>query len=229
MGDVVSIDGPAGAGKSSTAKEVAKELGFLYIDTGAMYRSVTLAAIRNNIDINKDDEITQLASDLDIGFKRIDGEYHTYLNGEDVSKEIRSSQVADLVSPVSAIQGVRNVLVEQQRQMAEDNNLVMEGRDIGTNVFPDAKYKFYLTADVAVRARRRMQDYQQNGQDLTEEDIIEEIKKRDKIDSSRKFAPLKKPRGAYVIDTTNLDFNEQVKIIVNRVKDKSGKFNLKQI
>lgn len=218
MGEVVSIDGPAGAGKSTTAKQVAQELGFLYIDTGAMYRSVTLAAIRNNVDVEKEDEVTALAADLDIHFEKINGEYHTFMNGEDVSRDIRCSEVADLVSPVSAIGGVRDVLVEQQRKLAENHNVVMEGRDIGTNVFPDAKYKFYLKADVAVRAKRRMKDYQKNGQNLSEEEIIEELKKRDKIDSSREHAPLKKPEDAYVVDTTHLDFDEQVQIIVNRVK-----------
>lgn len=218
MGDVVSIDGPAGAGKSTTAKQVAQELGFLYIDTGAMYRSVTLAAIRNDVDVEQEEEVTALAADLAIHFEKINGEYHTFMNGEDVSRDIRSSEVADLVSPVSAIGGVRDVLVDQQRKLAKNHNVVMEGRDIGTNVFPDAKYKFYLVADVEVRAKRRMKDYQKNGQNLSEEEIIEELKKRDKIDSSREHAPLKKPEDAYVVDTTNLDFEEQVAIIVNRVK-----------
>jgi len=218
MGDVVSIDGPAGAGKSTTAKQVAQELGFLYIDTGAMYRSVTLAAIRNDVDVEQEEEVTALAADLAIHFEKINGEYHTFMNGEDVSRDIRSSEVADLVSPVSAIGGVRDVLVDQQRKLAKNHNVVMEGRDIGTNVFPNAKYKFYLVADVEVRAKRRMKDYQKNGQNLSEEEIIEELKKRDKIDSSREHAPLKKPEDAYVVDTTNLDFEEQVAIIVNRVK-----------
>lgn len=218
MGDVISIDGPAGSGKSSTAKKVAEELGFLYIDTGAMYRSVTLAAIRNNIDVTNHEKMTKLASQIDITFNRVNGKYHTYIDGEDVSREIRSSQVADLVSPVSTIEGVRKVLVDQQRKMAKEDNVVMEGRDIGTNVFPDAEYKFYLTAEVEVRAKRRMNDYQENGQSLTIDEIVEELKKRDKIDSSRKFAPLKKPAGAYVVDTTNLDFDEQVQIIVNKVR-----------
>ncbi|HMA61933.1 MAG TPA: (d)CMP kinase [bacterium] len=218
MGDVISIDGPAGAGKSSTARKVAQELGFLYVDTGAMYRAVTLAAIHKNIDVQDSELVTQMASKLRIRFKKIDGEYHTFLDGEDVSREIRSTQVADLVSPVSAVEGVRKVLVEQQRKMAQDHDVVMEGRDIGTNVFPDAEYKFFITADVEVRARRRMKDYQKNGQKLNQKEIVEELKKRDKIDSSREHAPLKKPEGAFVVDTTDLDFDEQVQIIVNKVK-----------
>lgn len=218
MGIIVAIDGPAGAGKSSTAKEVAFQLGFVYIDTGAMYRAVTLEVIRSNVDVSNENQVTLIAKKSNIQFRWINKYLHTFLNNEDVSDEIRSSEVADLVSPVSAIPGVRDVMVKCQREMAKRDNIVMEGRDIGTNVFPSADFKFYLDADIDVRAKRRISDYKKIGQELTLEEIKKEIKIRDKIDSSRRYSPLKKAYNAIIIDTTNLSFKEQVEMIVNRVK-----------
>ena len=218
MGIIVAIDGPAGAGKSSTAKEVAFQLGFVYIDTGAMYRAVTLEVIRSNVDVSNENQVTLIAKKSNIQFRWINKYLHTFLNNEDVSDEIRSSEVADLVSPVSAIPGVRDVMVKYQREMAKRDNIVMEGRDIGTNVFPSADFKFYLDADIDIRAKRRISDYKKIGQELTLEEIKKEIKIRDKIDSSRRYSPLKKAYNAIIIDTTNLSFKEQVEMIVNRVK-----------
>ncbi|MCK4296742.1 MAG: (d)CMP kinase [Candidatus Marinimicrobia bacterium] len=218
MGIIVAIDGPAGAGKSSTAKEVAFQLGFVYIDTGAMYRAVTLEVIRSNVDVSNENQVTLIAKKSNIQFRWINKYLHTFLNSEDVSDEIRSSEVADLVSSVSAIPGVRDVMVKCQREMAKRDNIVMEGRDIGTNVFPSADFKFYLDADIDVRAKRRISDYKKIGQELTLEEIKKEIKIRDKIDSSRRYSPLKKAYNAIIIDTTNLSFKEQVEMIVNRVK-----------
>ena len=218
MGIIVAIDGPAGAGKSSTAKEVAFQLGFVYIDTGAMYRAVTLEVIRSNVDVSNENQVTLIAKKSNIQFRWINKYLHTFLNNEDVSDEIRSSEVADLVSPVSAIPGVRDVMVKCQRDMAKRDNIVMEGRDIGTNVFPSADFKFYLDADIDIRAKRRISDYKKIGQELTLEEIKKEIKIRDKIDSSRRYSPLKKAYNAIIIDTTNLSFKEQVEMIVNRVK-----------
>lgn len=218
MGIIVAIDGPAGAGKSSTAKEVAFQLGFVYIDTGAMYRAVTLEVIRSNVDVSNENQVTLIAKKSNIQFQWINKYLHTFLNSEDVNDEIRSSEVADLVSPVSAIPGVRDVMVKCQREMAKRDNIVMEGRDIGTNVFPSADFKFYLDADIDVRAKRRVSDYKKIGQELTLEEIKKEIKIRDKIDSSRRYSPLKKAYNAIIIDTTNLSFKEQVEMIVNRVK-----------
>lgn len=218
MGIIVAIDGPAGAGKSSTAKEVAFQLGFVYIDTGAMYRAVTLEVIRSNVDVSNENQVTLIAKKSNIQFRWINKYLHTFLNNEDVNDEIRSSEVADLVSPVSAIPGVRDVMVKCQREMAKRDNIVMEGRDIGTNVFPSADFKFYLDADIDVRAKRRISDYKKIGQELTLEEIKKEIKIRDKIDSSRRYSPLKKAYNAIIIDTTNLSFKEQVEMIVNRVK-----------
>lgn len=228
MGTIVAIDGPAGSGKSSTAKEVARRLNFTYVDTGAMYRAATLATIRKNIDINDEEQITQLVRNLDIRFRWIDNTHHTFLDGKDVSDDIRTSAVAAMVSPVSAIPGVRVVMAAQQRAMAEIDNIVMEGRDIGTNVFPNADFKFYMDADIQVRAKRRMGDYQDLGQPLTIEKIIEELRKRDDIDSSRSHSPLKKADDAIIIDTTHLNFQEQVDRIVAIVTKKSVKIENKK-
>jgi cytidylate kinase len=218
MGIIVAIDGPAGSGKSSTAREVARRLGFTYIDTGAMYRSVTLAAIRQNINIQDEAKVTRIAEQSRIRFKWINGRYCTFLNDEDVSEAIRWSEVAKLVSPVSAIPGVRRVMAERQRQLAQKDNIVMEGRDIGTNVFPNANFKFYLDADIRVRAQRREKDYREIGQDLTLDQIVSELEKRDRIDSSRQHSPLKKAEDAITIDTTHLTFEEQVTKIVNLIQ-----------
>jgi len=218
MGIIVAIDGPAGAGKSSTAREVALRLGFLYIDTGAMYRAVTLETIRRNIDVAQQAAVIQLAQEVQIRFRWIDRALHTFLNDKDVSEAIRSARVAGRVSPVSAIGGVREVMAANQRKLGETENLVMEGRDIGTNVFPQAQFKFYLNADVAVRARRRLQDYRKIGQELTIAQIVAELKKRDKIDSSREHSPLKRAADAILVDTTDMDFEDQVNFIVDKVK-----------
>ena len=214
MGIVVAIDGPAGSGKSSTAKEAARRLGFTYVDTGAMYRTVTLEALRRKVDVKNEDQVTQIAQEITIGFKWIEDVHHIFLNDEDVSDKIRSTMVADMVSPVSAIPGVRKVLAERQRQMAMIDNIVMEGRDIGTIVFPGADYKFYMDADIRVRAYRRIKDYKNIGQDLSIDEIVHELQKRDKIDSSRSHSPLKKARDAIIIDTTDFTFEDQVNKII---------------
>jgi len=214
MGIIVAIDGPAGSGKSSTAKEVARRLNFTYVDTGAMYRAVTLAMLRKNIPIDDQELITQLARQLDIRFRWIDDVHHTFMDDEDVTDAIRTSAVAEMVSPVSAIPGVRVVMVEQQRAMAKNDNIVMEGRDIGTVVFPNADFKFYMDADIRVRAQRRINDYRKIGQALSVDEIIRELQKRDRIDSSRSHSPLKKARDAIIIDTTDLSFQEQVDQII---------------
>ncbi|MFA7709747.1 MAG: (d)CMP kinase [Candidatus Neomarinimicrobiota bacterium] len=228
MGIVIAIDGPAGSGKSTTAREVARQLNYTYIDTGAMYRAVTLAVIRANVSVEDHLAVTDIAAQADIRFAWIDDNLHILLNGEDVSSSIRSVEVAQLVSPVSAIGSVRDILVKRQREMANTANIVMEGRDIGTNVFPQADFKFYLEANLETRARRRIADYQKIGQNLSIPEIMAEIEKRDKIDSSRQHSPLKKAADAIIIDTSNLKFEEQVERIIQTIslanlsQDKNG-------
>jgi cytidylate kinase len=218
MGKIIAIDGPAGSGKSSTAREVAKRINFVYIDTGAMYRTVTLLVIEKKIPIENIDQIAEEAKNMDINFQWIEGEHHTFLGKRDVTKEIRTTEIANLVSPVSVIPAVREYLAELQRKMANNDNIVMEGRDIGTNVFPNADLKFFMIADVRVRAQRRIKDYQKVGQEIDIEDIVKEIEKRDKIDSSRKHSPLKQADDAIEINTTALNFEEQVGQIVEIIR-----------
>ncbi len=220
MGIVVAIDGPAGAGKSSTAKEVARQLDYVYVDTGAMYRAVTLIVLEQNIDISDHAKISDIAKNILIEFRWIDDVFHTFVDNVDVTDKIRSKEVVSMVSPVSVIPEVREILANNQRKLADTDNIVMEGRDIGTNVFPNAEFKFYITADVEVRAKRRIHDYKKIGQDLTVEEIIEKMKQRDKIDSSREHSPLKKAQDAVTIDTSDLTFEEQVGKIVDIVKNK---------
>lgn len=220
MGIVIAIDGPAGSGKSSTAKEVARRLNLTYVDTGAMYRAVTLAIIRKGIDIHAEDKIVEAARKLEINFRWIDNVHHTFIGDDDVSAAIRTTDVANLVSPVSAIPDVREVMAERQRAFARDSDIIMEGRDIGTNVFPDADLKFYMDADIRVRAQRRIHDYQNIGQSLSLDEIVQELRKRDQIDSSRSHSPLKKADDAIVIDTTQLTFEEQVEQIIEIVRQK---------
>ncbi len=218
MGIIVAIDGPAGSGKSTTAKAVARQLGFTYVDTGAMYRAITLKVLRSAVAIEDSTAIVDLARRSEIHFRLLEGDLHIFLDGEDVSQAIRSSAVAQVVSTVSAIAGVRAILVQRQRELAETTDIVMEGRDIGTNVFPNAQFKFYLSADLPTRAQRRIADYERVGQKLTQAEIIEELKKRDKIDSSRQSAPLRKAADAIEIDTSNLKFEDQVSAIVDHVR-----------
>jgi cytidylate kinase len=227
MGIIIAIDGPAGSGKSTTAKEVAKRLGFLYVDTGSMYRAVTLAAIRNKVTPSNEKEVVNIAKQSVIDFKLNAGEVSTFLNGEDVSEEIRSSKVSKFVSPISAIPGVREVLVEQQRKIGSKNDVVMEGRDIGTFVFPDADFKFYLDADIKERTKRRSKDYRRVGQSLELSEIERELRERDRIDSSRAYSPLKKANDAIVIDTTNLRFEDQVEKIIVYIKNENNIVNVK--
>jgi cytidylate kinase len=209
---VVAIDGPAGSGKSTTAKLLAQRLGYFYIDTGAMYRAVTLFLLRNNIPFDED-KICRALKGIAIEFKYIDGSLRTMLNGEDVSEEIRLPEVTKYVSPVSTIKCVRDFLVEQQRLMGKEGGVVMDGRDIGTVVFPNAELKIYLVASLEERIRRRMLELKQKGLDVSIDEVRHQIETRDRIDSSREHSPLQKAKDAIEIDTTNLTIDEQVEKI----------------
>jgi cytidylate kinase len=211
----VAIDGPAGAGKSTVAREVAKRLGLQYLDTGAMYRAITLKMIRNNIDLEDPEALLSTLKQTAI---RLDDQKKVYLDDEDVTEEIRKPYINEMVSPVSAQSAVRRHLVALQQQIAaEKNGIIMEGRDTTSVVLPDADYKFYLDASLEERARRRNLEQLENGITFSAEAVATQIMKRDNIDSQRKDSPLTIVPDAIVIDTTNLDFegvvNEIIKII----------------
>lgn len=215
---IITIDGPAGAGKSTTARRVAEHLGYIYIDTGAMYRAVTLAAIESATAITTKG-LCALVSTISIALRTDERGQRTLLNGVDVSDRIRQPDVTALVSRVSAEPCVREHLVALQRAMGRDGGVVMDGRDIGSVVFPNAHVKVYLVASIAERARRRLQDLHALGQRAQIEDVITQIAERDRLDSSRETSPLMKPEGAVEIDTTHRTIDEQVQDIVQLAKN----------
>ena len=216
---VITIDGAAGVGKTSTAKELAKRLGYQYFDTGAMYRAVTLFFIRENVDLSSKSEVVKSLDSikLNIDFSS-ESEMQIFLDEDDISLKIRSQEVTSKVSAVSALKDVREMMVNIQRSFTANGNFVVEGRDIGTVVFPDAKYKFYLQADYDIRAERRLADFEKLNEAKNINEIKEDLKKRDKYDSSRKLSPLKKPDNAIIIDTTLCTFEEQVDKILKYIE-----------
>ena len=217
-GLIIAIDGPAGSGKSTSAKLIAKKLGYVYIDTGAMYRAITYLALENEA-INDESQIIELARKCKIDLNYRDGEVIVRLNDVNVSKEIRTAEVNSHVSDVSKISDVRKVLVEKQREMAaKGNGVVMEGRDIGTVVFPNADVKIFLTASLDIRANRRTKEYNANGSKVLMDDIRSNLSNRDKIDSSRDDSPLAKASDAIEVDTTNVTIDEQVNLILEEAK-----------
>ncbi|HAY34643.1 MAG TPA: (d)CMP kinase [Ignavibacteria bacterium] len=210
---VVAIDGPSGTGKSTTARILAEKLKFLYIDSGAMYRAITFELLKNNIKPTDVKKIVDITTKADIKF---DGE-EVFLNGKNITKDIRSLDVTSKVSSVSAIKDVRKILVNKQREYAKTNDVVMDGRDIGTVVFPNAKFKFFLVCDLKTRAARRRQDFIEHGMKLPIEKIMAELKKRDSVDSTRKESPLKKAKDAVEVNTTNMIIEEQVNYLLRIV------------
>ena len=217
---IVAIDGPAGAGKSTVAKILAKRLGFLYIDTGAMYRALTLKALDNNIDINDEHKINELALNTSIDLRsNSDGSLSIILDGKDVSLEIRQPRITQVVSDVSKIKGVRQVLVKMQRELGQKGNCVLEGRDIGTVVFPHAEKKFFIDATADVRVSRRFKELKGLNQDIAENDVAKDLSNRDKIDSTREVSPLRKAEDAIYIDTTKLSIEEVVSKMLELCKE----------
>ncbi len=215
----ISIDGPAGAGKSTVAKHISKILGIIYLDTGAMYRAVALKAITSGIATNDTEAIEALIKDIDIKVDCNGDEQRIFLDGKDVTHLIRTTEVSIGASDVSAIPAVRIKLVELQREIAKSNDVVMDGRDIGTYVLPDANYKFYLTASLEVRAKRRYNELLEKGAVETQyEDVLKDISYRDQNDSSRAFAPLAKAKDAVEIDTTDLSLTQVIGTILSFIK-----------
>ncbi|MFQ6613396.1 MAG: (d)CMP kinase [Fidelibacterota bacterium] len=215
---IVAIDGPAASGKSTTAKMVAEETGFSYLDTGAMYRTVTYAIQKSGVTLRNSEELKTFLDSLDIQQSWENGTCRVFLNGKDVSNAIRSLEVTNYVSEVSAVPLVRETMVRIQRRLGRTGNYVVEGRDIGTVVFPDADWKFFLVADDKTRAIRRQKDLKSLGIDQDLDSLLIDIRERDRKDSSRTHSPLKKAENAVEVDTSNLTIQEQVQLIVNHIK-----------
>lgn len=220
---IVAIDGPAGSGKSTSAKLVARHLGYLYVDSGAMYRAVTFLAIKKNV-LNNNDEIIKLAEETNIELKFLDGETRVFTNGKNITDGIRSVEVNENVSIVSKIDGVRKALVKKQKAMGNLNcGIVMEGRDITTVVFPNADVKIFLTASIERRTERRVKEYNEKGIDVGVNEIQQNISLRDKLDSTREVSPLVKAEDAIEIDTSKVTIEEQVEKILAIVKETADK------
>lgn len=218
---IIALDGPGGAGKSTVAKLVSRELGFLYIDTGAMYRALTLKVIEEGISAEDTVRITELARKSNIELvNEPGGGLKVFLDGRAVTAEIRHPRITKLVSDIAKIKEVRAVMLDLQRKLGSQRDSVLDGRDIGTVVFPDADKKFYLDADFEERVKRRYKELKESGQEISLGDVENDIRNRDKIDSSREVAPLKKAEDAVYLDTTNMQIKEVVNRILEEVKNK---------
>ena len=228
MSFIVAIDGPAGTGKGTVTKILSKKLGLINIDTGATYRCVTLDMINKKIKIEELDKIKELLETIQIEFENENGNQLVFLNGEDVTKKIRSAEVSDLVSQVSSIKEVRLKMVDLQRKMAEGKDVIMEGRDIGTYVFPTAEVKIYLDADLEERAKRRFKQNKENGIDIPYDEILESIRTRDENDKKKEMGALKVAHDAEVIDGTSMSIEEVVNAIESIIKKKKKEIKLQE-
>lgn len=219
----IAIDGPSGAGKSTIARAAAKRFGFIYVDTGAIYRTVGLAAYRGGVDRRDESAVEALLPQLEIAMRYTDtGEQHMYLNGEDVTALIREPEISICASDVAALPAVRAFLMELQRRMARENSVIMDGRDIGTVVLPGAEVKIFLTASAEARARRRLLELEQKGIKQSFDEVLRDIKYRDEQDSHRAAAPLKKAEDAIAVDTSELNFDESLELVVKIIRQKLG-------
>lgn len=218
----IAVDGPAGAGKSTISKAAAQKLGFVYIDTGAMYRSIGLAAVRRGIDTKDHDAVISILDSVEIGIKHNENGQLVFLNGENVSSDIRLPEISVAASDVAVIPKVRLKLVELQRALAEKEDVIMDGRDIGTYVLPDAEVKIFLTADVEERARRRLKELIEKGVETDFEAVKADMEYRDKNDSGREFAPLKPAEDSVFLDNTHLTIDEAVNRICELANSRKG-------
>ena len=215
MGYNVAIDGPAGAGKSTIAKLVAKEKGYIYVDTGAMYRGLAIHFLDKGIQPQETEKVIEACKDAEVTIAYEDAVQHVYLNGRDISSRLRNEEVGNMASVTSAIPEVRKKLLELQQNLAKTQNVIMDGRDIGTCVLPHADVKVYLTASVETRAKRRYQELQEKGEDCNLEEIAHDIEERDRRDMTREIAPLKQAEDAVLVDSSDMTIAEVVKTIVD--------------
>jgi CMP/dCMP kinase len=220
LGAIIAIDGPSGAGKSTLARLLAERLGYIHIDTGAMFRVVALAAKRKGVPVDDEDALALLCRGINISFVRSGRECRVMMNGEDVSEAIRAPDISLLTSAVSARKGVREILLERQREMGRSGGVVLEGRDIGTVVFPDAEVKFFLTATAAERGRRRYLELFEMGEAVSLEGTIAEVVQRDDQDERREHAPLRRATDAIDIDSTGLSIEEVLNLMVKKIKER---------
>lgn len=216
---IIAIDGYSSCGKSTLAKQIAKELHYVFVDSGAMYRAVTLYFLENHVDIEDDNAIQQALDHVNITFMNINGNNTTFLNGRNVETDIRSLKVSQLVSEVSAISIVRKKMVALQRKMSDVQGLVMDGRDIGSVVFPDAHIKFFITADPIVRAQRRFNELLAKNQKSDLHEVISNLEHRDKIDTEREDSPLKKADDAILLDNTHYDIEQQFEVAMQYIRE----------
>jgi cytidylate kinase len=221
----IAIDGPAGAGKSTVAKCVAKELSYIYVDTGAMYRAMALSVLRSGIAVKNEADVVTKCQDLEIALSYENGVPHVLLNQEDVTDQIRTQEVGNIASSISVFGAVRAKLTQLQRQIAQQENVVMDGRDIGTFVLVEAPLKIFLTADVTTRGKRRFDELTEKGISCNIDDIYKDIKERDQRDMQRPIAPLRQAEDAILIDSSKKTIQEVVNEILEHVKDKIGTFN----
>lgn len=225
---IIAIDGFSSCGKSTMAKDLAKEIGYIYIDSGAMYRAVTLYCLQNSLFCGeeiKEDELKQQMKDIRIEFKlnRETGRPDTYLNGVNVEKQIRTMEVSSHVSPVAALGFVREAMVAQQQEMGKAKGIVMDGRDIGTTVFPDAELKIFVTASAEVRAQRRFDELKSKGMEADYDEILENVQKRDYIDQNREVSPLRKAEDALLLDNGNMTISEQKEWLMRKFEERISK------
>lgn len=216
----VAIDGPAGAGKSTVARAAAKALGYIYVDTGALYRAVGVYALRNKIETTDTENVAAALKNITVELKFIDGVQHVFLNADDVSEEIRLPEASMAASNVSTIPAVRAFLFDLQRDIAAKNNCLMDGRDIGTVVLPDAQVKIFLTADDEERAMRRYKELTEKGSKVTFKEVLDDLRQRDYNDSHREIAPLKPAEDSIVVNTTGLSLQGSVDAVINTIKEK---------